>query len=600
MPFDAELSAVAERFVGFVQREAGCPVIVCDERAVIAHATVKARVGQTHPGARTILSGDAEEVLVTAEMEAADPRMRQGCNSPIRVGGRVVGTFGVAGPVEVARPLAHVAAGVLAGWIREVAQRKRLAAAADEVVSRVASLTERVESAASQSRAIEERMASASADAASRAARTGEVLASVQKVAAQSRILAINGSVEASRAGDAGRAFAVVAREMLALAEDAKASAGRIQEALGAVGAALARHAGALEASGRAGREQLDAMGGLAALVAGLRDRIAGLAASFDDAGAAAPRGEAAAPPDAAFWDVAGRFLAFVAQEAGRPGVVCDADGVIVRAGDRTRVGKSHAGAVRILREALDEAAVTAEEAARNPDVREGCSCPIVADGRRIGTFGVTGPLALTRPLARVASSVLATRVREHGSRRLLGAAAAEVFGGVDGLSARTRATAEQAARLAAEMAGAAREVEERLAAIDALAGGVQQLSQQSRIIAVNGSVEAANAAAGATAFANVARDMLRLADDTSRAGKEIGEALRAIRGAIQALAAAAALQDQAGRARAEAAQAVLASAAGLRGTLETLLASFDRDEGASSPRPRPAAAATPSSRSRP
>jgi hypothetical protein len=578
MPFDPELSRVAERFVAFVHREAGAPVIVCDERGVIAHATVKTRVGNVHPGAQSILRGEAREVLVTAEMEAADPRMKQGCNSPIVVGKRTLGTFGVAGPIAVARPIAHVAAGVVAGWLREVGQRARLREAADQVVAGVAALSARVETAADHARAVEERLTAASAEAASQAARTDAVLASVQKVAAQSRILAINGSVEASRAGDAGRAFAVVAREMLALAEDANASASRIQAALAAVRAALARHAAALEAAGRAGREQLEAMQGLAGRVAGLRDRIAGLAASFDEGKAAG--GGSEAPLDDAFWNVAGRFLGFVARETGLTGIVCDGSGRIVRAADPMRIGKTHAGAVRILRDGADEAAVTAMEAARDPNVREGCSCPIVVDGRRVGTFGVTGPLALTRPLARVAASVLATRVREHESRARLDAAVREVTAAVDALSARTGAAAEERTRRAREMVEAAREVEERLEAVDALATGVQQLSQQSRIIAVNGSVEAANAGAGATAFANVARDMLGLAGDTASAGKAVAEALRAIRAAVQALAAAAAVEERAGAERAEAARAVIESVAGLRRTLDGLVASFGQDAG--------------------
>jgi sugar diacid utilization regulator len=107
MPFAADLSAVAERFVTFVNREAGAPVIVCDERGVIAHATVRSRVGGIHPGcihpgSQRILRGETREALVTPEMEAADPRMKTGCNSPIVVGGRTVGTFGVAGELEVA------------------------------------------------------------------------------------------------------------------------------------------------------------------------------------------------------------------------------------------------------------------------------------------------------------------------------------------------------------------------------------------------------------------------------------------------------------------------------------------------------------------
>jgi methyl-accepting chemotaxis protein len=43
------------------------------------------------------------------------------------------------------------------------------------------------------------------------------VVRQVNDIAQQSRMLAINASVEATRAGDHGRAFGVIAREMLAL-----------------------------------------------------------------------------------------------------------------------------------------------------------------------------------------------------------------------------------------------------------------------------------------------------------------------------------------------------------------------------------------------
>lgn len=573
MPFDKELGEVAERFVQFVHRQAGAPVIVCDERGLIAHATVRSRVGNSHPGAVKILAGEADEVLVTAEMEAADPRMKQGCNSPIRLGNAVAGTFGVAGPLEVARPLAHVAAGVLGGWIREVEQRRHLRTAADEVMSGVKLLGARVEAAAAESRGIEERMKAVVAEATERAARTDEVLGTVQGVAAQSRILAINGSVESSRAGDAGRAFAVVAREMLVLAEDAKSTAGRLQAALRGVREALARHAAALEGAGRAGREQLEAMTELAEMVASIRDRITGIAASFED-----HRGRGREVHlDARFWEDAQRFMEFVARETGRQVIVCDGEARIVRASDPKRIGSVHAGAQRILRGEVEEASVTAEEAARNDKVKEGCSYPITVGGRRVGTFGITGPLAITRPLARVAANVIATRVRELESREVLEEAAGVVLAGVDKLSRQTHGAADAARQRAADMAQASRDLEEQLAETEALAEGVQQLSQQSRIIAINGSVEAASAG-GQFAFANVARDMLKLADDTNRAGKEIALALRTIRGAVAALLAAAALQEQAGQSRTEAADAVLASVSGLETMLHSLIAAFGRD----------------------
>jgi hypothetical protein len=355
---------------------------------------------------------------------------------------------------------------------------------------------------------------------------------------------------------------------MLALAEDAKASAVRIQGALASVRTALAAHAEGLRATDASGGELVRAMGEVRGAVGRLSERIAGLVASHED------RQDRAADValDAAFWDVAGRFLELVSRQTGQPGIVCDGQGTIVRAIDARRIGQTHAGAQRLLRGEVDEAAITAEEAARNEAVREGCSCPITVGGRRVGTFGITGPLALTRPLARVAASVLATRVREFASRALLEAATREVFSKVDALGALTRAATEETGRRARELDLASRELDEKLDVTDALANGVQQLSQQSRIIAVNGSVEAANAGEGAASFGNVARDMLRLADDTARAGKEITQALAAIRAAVHGLSGAAALQARASKARAEAAEGVLESVAGLRTSLEWIV----------------------------
>ncbi len=61
-------------------------------------------------------------------------------------------------------------------------------------------------------------------------ARINEIVKVIQEVASQTNLLALNATIEAARAGDAGRAFAVVASEIGTLAEDASKWAKEIKK----------------------------------------------------------------------------------------------------------------------------------------------------------------------------------------------------------------------------------------------------------------------------------------------------------------------------------------------------------------------------------
>jgi methyl-accepting chemotaxis protein len=60
----------------------------------------------------------------------------------------------------------------------------------------------------------------------------GEIIASVNAIADQSKLLALNASIEAARAGTEGRGFAVVAMEIRQLAEQSRQATARIQDIL--------------------------------------------------------------------------------------------------------------------------------------------------------------------------------------------------------------------------------------------------------------------------------------------------------------------------------------------------------------------------------
>jgi len=83
----------------------------------------------------------------------------------------------------------------------------------------VAEASANVLSDAESTRATTDQMVERIAELNSHASRIGELLEVIREVADKSDLLALNGSLEAARAGDAGRGFALVATEMRRLAE---------------------------------------------------------------------------------------------------------------------------------------------------------------------------------------------------------------------------------------------------------------------------------------------------------------------------------------------------------------------------------------------
>jgi len=248
MSVDQEFWKLAARFVEFVYGETRLPLIVCDGQGVIREAVVKSRIGTPHAGAQRIVRGEVDEAFVTAEEAAANPSVKEGYNCPIVVGERRLGTFGIAGPLEISRPMARVAAAVLSSWLKELEHQQALRKTAGQVVEALETISAKVGSAAEVSRATLARTEAASQVAGERLAAADTALQAVQGIGQQSRMLAINASVEATRAGDAGRAFGVIAREMLGLADGARLTSNNIQATLRDVTASVTQ----LDEAGRA------------------------------------------------------------------------------------------------------------------------------------------------------------------------------------------------------------------------------------------------------------------------------------------------------------------------------------------------------------
>jgi methyl-accepting chemotaxis protein len=94
--------------------------------------------------------------------------------------------------------------------------------AIEESVSGMEAVKEQVESIAESILALAEQ-----------AQAIGEIIASVNDIAEQTNLLALNAGIEASRAGEHGRGFQVVAAEVKALADQAKKATAQVRQILG-------------------------------------------------------------------------------------------------------------------------------------------------------------------------------------------------------------------------------------------------------------------------------------------------------------------------------------------------------------------------------